>query len=222
MDKNLKVFAEFHQDGNYKYRIKTLLQINGGTKLLGSAVLINPGSAEPENDKFDKDIIQQFYKSNHNIKIENLDLWYEFSADPTMHQLVKLFNGSYTKYQPIELKGIIQLFNCVYIIGPNLKKAEEDFSNSPQKFAFNEQDYFKYKPVYFGWGQTGKHGFVYEIAYKIFDEYKDPYNKLYEADFEANHFYHPRYVNIAHTQNEAVKKVAVDFFEAVKQSGNFE
>jgi hypothetical protein len=61
MDKKLKVFAEFHQDGKYKYRIKTLLQINGGTELLGSAVLINPGSAESDNDNFDKEIIDMYH-----------------------------------------------------------------------------------------------------------------------------------------------------------------
>jgi hypothetical protein len=221
MDKILKVFAEFHQDGKYKYRIKTLLQINGGTELLGSAVLINPGSAEPENDKFDKKIIQQFYKSNHNIKIENLYHWHEFSVDPTMRQLVKLFNGSYTNQKPIELKGIIQLFNCTYIMSPDLKLAEELYNEAANKFEFTEQDYFKNKPVYFGWGRTGKHGFVMEIALKIFDNYKGGYKKIYAPTFKENIYYHPRYINIVHNKNEAVKKLANGFFEGVKQSGNF-
>lgn len=220
MDKNLNVFAEFHQDGKYKYRIKTLLQINGGTELLGSAVLINPGSAEPENDNFDKEIIQHFYKSNHNIKIENVDHWHEFSVDPTMRQLVKLFNGSYTKHKPIELKGIIQLFNCTYIMSSNLNRAKDLYCEAENKCEFNEQVYFKNKPVYFGWGQTGKHGFVKKIAPKIFDKNKDGYKKIYDPTFIENPFYHPRYVNIAHTKNEAVKKLTNGFFEWVKHSRN--
>lgn len=221
MDNNLKVFAEYQQDGKYRYRIKTLLQINGGTELLGSAVLINPGSAEPENDQFDKQIIQQFYKSNHNIKIRNLDQWHEFSVDPTMKQLVKLFNGSYTKHKPIELKGIIQLFNCTYIMSPDLKLAEELYCEAENKFEFNEQVYFKNKPVYFGWGKTGKYGFVMGVAQKIFDKNKSDYKKIYDEEFDVNPFYHPRYVHIAHTKNEAVKKLANGFFEWVKQTGDF-
>ena len=215
----IKVYADFIQNKGIDYRKKTLLQINGGTKLLGSAVLINPGSAAPLNEPYDGKFVKEFFKSNHAEESIDLKNWKEFSVDPTMKQLVKLFDGTYATGSPTKLEGVIQLFNCFYIKNHILREAENSFKKDKNN-QFQEGDYFKDKPVYFGWGQSGRNGFVTDIAQRIFNDYKGKHKKLYNPTFEANSFYHPRYVNIAYTRNEAVKKVADDFFKVVKKAGS--
>ena len=68
----MKVYTEYFniEDGN-AFRIKTLLQFGESTDLIGSAVLINPGSAEPIRNA-DHDLIQAFYSKNHNMEIKDI------------------------------------------------------------------------------------------------------------------------------------------------------
>jgi hypothetical protein len=222
----IKVYADFTQENGNDYRKKTLLQINGGTKLLGSAVLINPGSAKPLSDNCDETFISQFFKTNHAEKTNDLKNWKEFSVDPTMKQLVKLFDGTYATGSPTKLEGVIQLFNCFYLMEKDLKKALEWYKQQitnnpeePQKNTFQEDKYFKDMPVYFGWGKTGKtDNKIKDTAQNIFKKYQQKQTSIYNTSFEDTSFYHPRYVNIAYTRNQEVKKVAADFFKAVMKT----
>ena len=224
---SIKVYADFTQKKGIDYRKKTLLQINGGTKLLGSAVLINPGSATPLNEPCDGKFVKEFFKSNHAEESIDVKNWKEFSVDPTMQQLVKLFDGTYATGSPTKLEGVIQLFNCFYLMEKDLKKALEWYKQQspnnpvePQKNTFQEDKYFKDMPVYFGWGKTGKtDNKIKDTAQKIFKTYQQKQTSIYNTSFEDNPFYHPRYVNIAYTRNNEVKKVADDFFKAVKKAG---
>jgi hypothetical protein len=214
----IKVYADFTQKKGIDYRKRTLLQINGGTKLLGSAVLINPGSAAPLTNPFDGKFVKEFFKSNHAEELNAINTWKEFSVDPTMKQLVKLFDGSYATGNPIKLEGVIQLFNCFYIREPNLVKANEKNKDNKEHI-FKEYKYFLNKPVYLGWGKTGKtDDKIKDTARNIFDNYQNKPTSIYKLPFEENPFYHPRYVNIAYTRNQEVKKVAADFFKAVMKA----
>jgi hypothetical protein len=225
----IKVYADFIQKKGIDYRKKTLLQINGGTKLIGSAVLINPGSAAPLKEPCDGKFIKDFFKLNHAEESIDINTWKKFSVDPTMKQLVKLFDGTYATGSPTKIEGVIQLFNCFYLMEKDLTKALERYkqqmSNNPpedpQKITFQEDKYFKDMPVYFGWGKTGKtENKIKDTAQNIFKNYQQKQTSIYNISFEDNPFYHPRYVNIAYTRNDAVKKVAVGFFKAVKKAGS--
>jgi hypothetical protein len=222
----IKVYADFTQENGIDYRKKTLLQINGGTKLLGSAVLINPGSAKPLSDNCDETFISQFFKTNHAEESIAINTWKEFSVDPTMHQLVKIFDGTYATGSPTKLEGVIQLFNCFYLMEKDLQIALEWYKQQsakkpeePLKNTFQEDKYFKDMPVYFGWGKTGKtDDKIKDTAQNIFKTYQQKQTSIYNTTFEDNPFYHPRYVNIAYTRNAEVKKVAKVFFDAVMKT----
>ena len=161
----MNVYAEHILDGK-EYRKKTLLCFGKGIELIGSAVLINPGSAKPESE-LDTDIVRKFYQENHTEDIETSH-WKKFSSDSTMQQLEKIFNGWYVGENK-ELNGVIQLFNLHYYMHPNVNEA---LNNINEKYIFNEEKYFLDKPVYFGWGNDGKtKQRLKEISEIIFDEY---------------------------------------------------
>ena len=209
-DSQMKVYAEFIQENNISYRKNTLLQFGNSTDLIGSAVLMNPGSASPNNNKFDINIIKIFYKKTHNADLESQNLWHCFTSDPTIKQLEKIFNGWYIKDKPIELNGIIQLFNCFYFKDQNLTNAAKQFLQEP-KYLFNESSLFSNKPVYFGWGDEGKNGVFRDIAKKIFSEYNHEYTPIYNTVFEENCFYYPKTINMLYKKDENVKKFLKDF-----------
>jgi hypothetical protein len=146
-----------------------------------------------------------------------------------MHQLVKIFDGTYATGSPIKLEGVIQLFNCFYIKEQDLKEAEIKYKEQQKTngsktqtqtegFTFQEGHYFKNKPVYFGWGNSGKTGFVKNTAKDTFTNYAPIHAMLYDTQFEKNPFYHPRYVHLKHANIEQVKQHAVRFFDVVKKT----
>ena len=211
----MKVYAEFIQENNISYRRKTLLQFGESINLIGSAVLMNPGSAKPKSKNINIDIIKNFYKENHNNKIELKDSWYSFSNDSTMNFLEKIFNGWYVdKY--FKLNGIIQLFNCFYYRDQNLQNARRQFSQN-SKYLFKESIFFKDKPVYFGWGKEGKSGVFRDIAQEIFSEYNHEFTPIYNKDFSENNYYHPIYVNCNYSKDELLKKFINDFRKLISE-----
>jgi hypothetical protein len=223
----MRVYAEYFIKNNKRYRRKTLLQFGDCIDLIGSAVLMNPGSANPDPDKRIEDIstIERFYKEMHNIEIKPKDIWFNFTTDSTMGFLANIFNGWYINNEK-ELKGIIQLFNCFYYMSPDPREAEEEFKQNP-KYIFNESNLFVNRPVYFGWGNSGKTGGIYHsIAKNIFKKYKDMHpnlSKLYESDFESNNFYHPYYLNTLwdkeklKIKDDKVKNFIKDFVNVVRK-----
>jgi len=211
----MKVFAEYIQKNNRKYRKKTLLQFGDSINLIGSAVLVNPGSAIPiKNNNFNVKVIREFYSEIHKIRIENMDIWYQFTTDVTMRYLEKIFNGWYIGKNK-ELNGIIQLFNCSYYKEQNLNDAIRQFSKD-SAYLFNEGKLFKEKPVYFGWGNEGKSGVFKEIAEDIFSKYLTiNVTHIYNPVFLDNCFYHPRTINIHYKENE-VKIFLKKFYKLMK------
>ncbi|MER3374049.1 MAG: hypothetical protein RIM83_05370 [Allomuricauda sp.] len=195
----MKVNAEYlKKENGYHYRRKTLLQFGDGTDLIGSAVLINPGSAEPIGSA-GLDFIQAFYSKNHNLELEDPTLWKSFNPDPTMLQLAKLFNGWYAGKERI-LSGVIQLFNCFYLKEQDLDLAMALY-HKKDVVIFDESSFFKDRPVYFGWGNTGKYGKIKNIALNIFNSYDIRSSPIYHSEFEENCFYHPGYLNRSYKRN---------------------
>ncbi|MBX3007681.1 MAG: hypothetical protein KF816_06590 [Melioribacteraceae bacterium] len=208
----MRVYAEyFTSDNGNEYRKKTLLHFGKSTNLIGSAVLINPGSAKP-NGEPNAEFINSFYYENHHIKSIDTNIWKTFSPDSTMGQLEKIFNGWYLgKF--FELNGVIQLFNCFYLKNHNLGEAIKNY-NVELDINFNESQFFIDKPVYFGWGDEGKSGYLKPIAIEIFTKYDQNITPIYDSKFENNCFYHPRYVNFSYNRDR-IQKLLLDFFNLI-------
>ena len=206
----MKVYAEYFKNNDgCEYRRKTLLQFGNSSQLIGSAVLINPGSAKPIGDP-DIKFLQDFYMNNHQESFEQ-SLWKQFTPDSTMNQLEKIFNGWYVGKSK-KLDGVIQLFNCFYYRDANLYNAITKAKNS---ILFNEARYFKDKPVWFGWGNVGKNE-LNEITEPIFEAYDKSLTPIYLSDFKANKFSHPGYVNRAYHRDKNLNNLLVAFFDLFK------
>ncbi len=214
---DMKIYAEFKTLPNgQEFRKKTLIQIGGSTKLIGSAILINPGSAEPIRDiNQDADTVKKFYLDNHNIDISDVDLarWKLFKADHTMLRLIKIFNGSYISRET-KLEGIIQLFNCSYYKEQSLNKARDKLLTR-QDCIFDEHELLSNAPVYFGWGDEGKYGVVNNIAEEIFKNYDLSLTPIYSEEFLENTFYHPTYINRSYNSNAKTQNLLNNFYEAL-------
>lgn len=141
-------FTEGKQKGTLKgCRWRTLLQIGDSWGVLGSAVMMNPGSSyfaegldmdHPILDPVTLDALKRFDSSE--------DDWFEFEPDKTMEQLAGLFahyygiadNGLFASAKTAEdrkdyigkltaygekLQGVIQIFNLANHREPNLPAA---------------------------------------------------------------------------------------------------
>jgi len=195
----MEVFAEHIVEDNVEYRRKTLLKFGETEKLIGSAILINPGSSVPIGEA-NTEFVRRFYNALEVDTDLNLQNWKAFKVDSTMRQLERIFNGWYVQ-DARPLDGVIQLFNCYYYRNQNLNEAIENFMES-SKYVFNEYDYLKTKPVYFGWGNQGKFGAFENIARSIFAKCDFACSSVYDQKFLENCFYHPGYVNRSYKTNK--------------------
>ncbi|MDR1679384.1 MAG: hypothetical protein LBR81_06345 [Prevotellaceae bacterium] len=211
----MKVYAEFIKEDEKEYRKKTLLQFGNSTKLIGSVVLMNPGSAKPIKDCGQEiEIVKSFFEENHKIELTNENEWYIFKADPTMRFCEKIFNGGYIG-ESKKLDGVIQLFNCYYYRNEDVAKAKENFSKNSENI-FEENHLLSDMPIYFGWGNVGKYGFLQDIAIDIFSKYKLDHSDIspYKTEFYENKFYHPVYINRSSKKNQMYLR---DFFNFLNQ-----
>lgn len=194
-------------------RGKTLLHFGKSTNIIGSAVLINPGSAAPIGPA-NMELINAFFTKNHPKEVIATGIWQKFRPDATMLQLEKVFNGWYVgRERP--LKGIIQLFNCFYVKQKDLDKALVAFQ-SHTSLSFAEQRFLKDQPVYFGWGTAGKtNTLIRPIAKTIFNTYTKGKTSIYQADFDNNSFYHPGYLNRSFNRNEKSKAILSKFSDLI-------
>jgi hypothetical protein len=214
----MKVYAEYFKENGKEYRGKTLLQFGDSTKLIGSAVLMNPGSAKlaKELDKADEKTIRSFYGEHHPKEKIDLKTWSVFYGDQTMGFLIKIFNGGYVGEQK-RLNGIIQLFNCFYYRDQNADNALQNLETS---LKYDENRFLLDKPVYYGWGNEGKYGKLHSIAEEIFSQCDFKSNPCYDTDFKKNLFYHPGYINRVSKKTEALQSFLKHFYQLVaKQEG---
>jgi hypothetical protein len=219
----MKVYAQLITDENtnIRFRKNTLLQFGDSNRLIGSAVLVNPGSAVPSSRGIvDLPLIRTFYEQNHNIGIkDDTSLWHEYTVDSTMRQLEKIFNGWYinvinegVRKPKKELNGVIQLFNLFNVMNAKQKDALIDYNTTQSKHKkFNESHLFSDKPVYLGWGNLGKWD-LEDISKEIFKELNFKSNPQYDRTFDDNLFYHPGYINRSFSRNPNSKKLLLDFY----------
>lgn len=199
----MKVFAEFIKENEQEYRRNTILQFGDSWDLIGSVVLVNPGSAYPKGEIEDIDFekLSRFFSNYHQTNIIR-DTWHVFNADPTMGQIEKIFNGSYILDQKDSkqrtLNGIIQLHNLFNMRDANLARALSIAADIKSDFLYSDKihETFKDKPVYLGWGKSiKKYPILKNIACEIFENTNKNTNPCYNKDIEKNRLYHPGYIN---------------------------
>jgi len=209
--KQMRVFAEYIEEADLTYRKNTLLQFGSSWKLIGNAVLANPGSSRPIS-KLGSGTIQSvgeffnYYRHGASAKTAN---WYEFSSDSTMRQVEKIFSGWYLG-EDRELNGVIQLFNTFNVVNQNLRKAvgliesgsEHMFSPACHQYFNNCRTYFGFSSAVLGNKELNR------VAKEIFDGSSGDVKKPYKEQFSDNKFYHPGYVNRSYKR---------DFFRSYKE-----
>jgi len=80
----MKVYAEFFRIKKIPYRRKTLLHFGNSINLIGSAVLMNPGGADPLEEELDTEVIKEFFKKNHKLNSVDTDVWKSFEVSSTI------------------------------------------------------------------------------------------------------------------------------------------
>jgi len=208
----MKVYAEYFEKNGLTFRANTLLRFGDGWDLIGNAVLANPGSSKPmEKINVNDSIkVREFY-SKYRLKSEFIkDRWYEFSCDPTMGFIEKIFNGFYVEKNK-NLNGVIQLFNTFNIRNKDLQLAiEQADSNKDYPFLFSNgvENYFYNKPTYFGFSnQVLENRILRPVAENIFNNSSIEVRKIYRDNFDENSFYHPMYIN------RSYKKKGLDIYK---------
>lgn len=210
----MRAFAEYFigEDGK-EYRCKTLLHFGSSVKLIGSAILMNPGSAKVIGGA-DNEFLSQFFSDNHNISDIDSSTWRTYQPDSTMYQVEKIFNGWYLQNDnTLELDGVIQLFNCFYYKNQHYNEALNNFDNSTF-YKFNEYQYLKDRPVYLGWGGAGKSE-LRPIATEIFSKIDKTITPIYNLDFNKNSFYHPGFINRSYKHFTGTKNLLSNFITLI-------
>lgn len=204
----MKIYAQYFEDSKLYYRKNTILQFGNSWNLIGSIILINPGSAAPITNEINDTDLE--YLKRHNDKLISSH-WSMFKPDATIIQIEKIFNGCYVRKQR-ELNGVIQLFNLFNLKNPNLKQALIQVKDiaSPHLFSTDIHTKFNNRPVYIGWGWNS---IIADIrlentARNIFENIDFSTNTIYKTRFEDNAFWHPRYLNMNYTKEKEQKLLA--------------
>jgi len=217
----MEVYGRSISHGILNYRKDTLLRFGESCKLIGSIILLNPGSASVvQSRKADLEFISKFYEENHNLDVPgNIKEWSEYNPDPTMRQVEKIFSGWYINLNhngeysnKRELNGVIQLFNLFDIRNPNLGAAlaQQRLPDSLQGL-FCEHAQLATKPVYLGWGHPGLNGFPSQTL-NIFNDINLSVNTYLKPILKDNRCYHPGYINRSYKRHQPTIELLNEFY----------
>ncbi|NVN19442.1 hypothetical protein GUA46_13915 [Muricauda sp. HICW] len=193
----IKVFAEYFEEQSLCYRKTTIIQFGDSWELIGSAVLKNPGSANPVSPISSSDF--ENVRSLVGNDIEAKKHWYYFNTDPTIETwLPRIFNGYYLNKE-VELNGVIQLFNLYQIKNQNIELARQGMQENNSLHLYVDPSYiipkFRDKPVYLGWfDECYLNSETLKLSQEIFGFIANGQNTYLKHKFEDNKFYHPEYL----------------------------
>jgi hypothetical protein len=217
----VKVYAQYFEFNGLKYRLNTILQFGNSFTHIGNIILANPGSSKPAGniDEISKESIKTFFDSFEGRKFNDLN-WYEFSVDTTMRVVEKIFNGSYITDKPLQLNGVVQLFNAFNIANPNL---DETLANIPKDGNpyITTPDIANFtgdKPTYIGLSHKILHhrdDYIKKISQDIFKSLPSKVKEFYQDDIEKT-FYHPMYLSRAY-HKENIQNSLKRFFKALNR-----
>lgn len=197
----VKVFA--HHKGFFRWR--TLIQIGDDWTIIGTVFMKNPGSSHPTLNTISESDI-----TNLN-NIDNSTAWFDFSVDPTMNAIVKLFHKR-AEYKESTFEGVIQVFNITNVMSPNLEEAIRLFLSSSDSIKSTWESDIKniVSPVYIGWGNFHRHHLVSKIGTSILRSIQCKEDIDYLA---KSGFMHPLYLMVYGANKEKCKKVCETFFQ---------
>ncbi len=144
-----RCFARWYSDsdGNI-YRDGTLLQFGNSWELLGSVILLNPGSAKPLDEKLCNAFLRM-----HLDGFDDERHYYVCSLDPLMRALIEIFAKKFAD------GGVIQIYNLFNLKNPKSSSATEalkKLDKSPYLFTPIDEVDFKDRPVIVATG-SGMH-----------------------------------------------------------------
>ena len=118
----MKVFTHYTKLGSTSdgIRWRTILKFGNSWELKGSVVMKNPGAANfkrPDHAAINspEELKQLSVFDDGELRAD----WYEFSSDPTMECIGRLFSEYYATKGEL-LEGVIQIFNLFYLREANL------------------------------------------------------------------------------------------------------
>lgn len=167
----LECYAYWEPSSTGGIRWGTLLVAGGDERIVGNAVLKNPGSASPVESLFVRD-----------------DGRLEFTPDATMFALADLFRLE---------SGTIRLFNLLDIRAVDPADAVRQLDAGVQESSMEDVAQALVDgprvPTYLGWGDFRKHPKLQTKARRIFDIVL-PDTPCLNPDMEKNPFFHPLYL----------------------------
>lgn len=180
----IKVFAH-HRD---IFRWRTLIQIGDDWTIRGTVFMKNPGSSRSSD-------IPLSDRELSNLKvIDNSEDWFNFTVDSTRNAIVNLFRKR-AESKGEDFKGIIQIFNIINVMCPNLAEAVRLFKSTsdPLKSTWESDIKNIVFPVYIGWGNFHQHHLVKGIGLSLLSAIRDFEDIDYLA---ASGFTHPLYLMV--------------------------
>lgn len=207
----IKALPDNQGEEEFYFRKNTVLQFGNSWDIIGAAILINPGSAYPNQEVIDKGTISKLQEISNTFS--DPGEWREFNVDSTMRFLEKIFSGWYIGRRK-RLNGVILLYNIFNIRCPDLEEAlklrnDSRLKDMPDMITKRAELTTLDVPIYIGWGQTGKSELAQE-AKKIFDNVHDRVCYYIGEDFNNALFYHPLFVNTSY-RKDATKRLLCKF-----------
>ena len=201
-------------------RWRTLLQYGSSWEIIGSVVMMNPGSASPLHEITDKEILSRLLPFDENAN----EIWYEFSEDNAMKDVGSLFAYYQEKTSRHDLEGVIQIFNLFYLRDADLERAKRQFSQQEPYLAHATDEDIRhltehqgqplYAPIYLGFGSLAKDKRFQDKAHTFWVAVRQRMHYLHPI-FEENKFYYPSYI-LGRGKNKPCSRLALARFKANK------
>lgn len=168
------------------FRWRTLIQVGDDWTVRGTVIMKNPGSSKPTFEP-----ISELDLPHLNL-IDSEYKWFTFSVDQTMAAIISLFSQRAQTHGET-FCGIIQIFNLINTMSPNLSEGIRLFleSDSPLKSTVATDTLSLVAPVYIGWGALHCNKDIAPIARSFLEAARAIANVDYQA--EAC-FTHPLYL----------------------------
>lgn len=211
----MKVFTHYTKLGSTSdgIRWRTILKFGNSWEVKGSVVMKNPGAANfkrPDHAAINspEELKQLSVFDDGELRAD----WYEFSSDPTMECIGRLFSEYYAAKGEL-LEGVIQIFNLFYLREANLITALNKVS---QLNLANMVDYDVQHltfPVYLGFADLAWHKTYGVVARKFFNAAKKLGALYLNDDFKKNAFIHPLYLMMYGKNKEKCIRAKYQFFQ---------
>ena len=211
----MKVFTHYTKLGSTGdgIRWRTILKFGNSWEVKGSVVMKNPGAANfkrPDHAAINspEELKQLTVFDDGELRAD----WYEFSSDPTMECIGRLFSEYYAA-KGEQLEGVIQIFNLFYLREANLTTALNKVSQLNLANMIDYDIQHLSFPVYLGFADLAWHK-TYGVAARKFFNAAMELGALYlNDDFNKNAFIHPLYLMMYGKNKEKCIRAKYQFFQ---------